>query len=592
MLSNSTFRQYMPLKHAGECSSPIYDIEVIANLSLDECLRRCDVLHMQHVNAKRYVLQRRMCESIGYHEETAMCSLKSHCNDRRGMLDGFCPARAGWCYFTRGPLTKISETALAKAQVMRLRANALRKFDEEKERLWSQQRLIGDENACLVAPPATVRPGKPINSTTMKNWRYYSILECGSATHPSSKLCLTFKSTGKAAYLGGLTSTDGQHFHSRSEVLRLPGAWQENLFTHNVALLRLEGDNYAMLGGKQGFVSRNDCRWLRCRPVGGNGTFDRARGRCRIFKRKRGSGWVATGGPLVRKDCVKQGLRTSDDQPLELECLRNITRQDCLVPDQRSQRGRASSYLPATGIRLSRGQQLPWNSRRWTLPKPIISGTSPSGCIDRRPQYTGYPRIKACEFDGRLSVLRHRGSFRLYARANLKFGAVAGGRFVQTTSSPRLEKGWEPWAQVSIAGVDPNKMDIYFFAVQNNPVDPQNLVAIFPLTHPPHACIMLAFSEDGVSFSHPIRLQMATLGARTEGRRGTGRLEWRSEDHPAAGIVRAPNEPSRLLFYIHHAVRGTTMRGDAIAHVRLYSITVEEMRRSMQLSSSNKTLGR
>lgn len=580
--------EYLSLKNASGCQSPQYDIETVYNVSLGGCLRRCDKLHEQHQDAMRYVLRMRNCENAMYYQANSKCILKGHCTDRRTVVEGPCPMLPSWCFFTRGPLTKVSEVKEAETRTGRLRAAALQRFEAEKEQLRQQQLLTGEDNVCLSAPQAVIGTGKPITSTNNHNWRYYSILECGSPDRVSSKLCLTFKSTGKAAHLGGLISSDGENFHSRSEVLRLPGEWQENLFTHNVALLRLEGDEYVMLGGKQGFVSSGECRWLHCRPTGSDRPFARAHGRCRFFKMKHGVGWVAAGsGPAGRRDCAAQGFRASEGQPLVLDCLRNNTRQDCLIPDQRLHRTTSSSYLPATGIRLSRGYRLPWNSRDWTRPEPIISGMSPSGCIDRRPQYTGYPRIQACEFDGRLSAVRHRGIFRLYARANLKFGAVAGGRFVQTTSSPKLENDWQPWVPVKIANTNPDKTDIYFYAVQSNPVDRQSLVAIFPLTHPPCACIMLAFSSDGILFSRPIRLRMALLGARTQGRGGTGRLEWRSEDHPAAGIVRAPNDTSRLFFYIHHSVRGTTMREDARTHVRSYMITTEEMLRLTRLALYN-----
>ena len=67
-------------------------------------------------------------------------------------------------------------------------------------------------------------------------------------------------------------------------------------------------------------------------------------------------------------------------------------------------------------------------------------------CVDRRPithcGLTNYPFLHACEFDGRLSVARLGGAYFLYARSNLRYGAVAGGRSVQVTRSTSLETGW------------------------------------------------------------------------------------------------------------------------------------------------------
>jgi hypothetical protein len=173
--------------------------------------------------------------------------------------------------------------------------------------------------------------------------------------------------------------------------------------------------------------------------------------------------------------------------------------------------------------------------------------------------------------------------------ARTSFQAVSGGRYVQTTSSSHLEHGWRDWQLVHINGIDPNEVDIYFFAVQPNPVDEQSLVAIFPLTHPPAACVMIAFSLDGISFSRPVNLRSSVLGVRPAATLGSKRgdqkrLEWRGEDHPAAGIVRMPNDTSKLIFYVHHAVRGTTVRKSAIAHLRAYQLEASELRRLTHLA--------
>ena len=217
------------------------------------------------------------------------------------------------------------------------------------------------------------------------------------------------------------------------------------------------------------------------------------------------------------------------------------------------------------------------------MPSTVITGDQPMGCVDRRPAYTGFPRVRACEFDGRLSLARLRGTFYLFARANLKMGAIAGGRYVQVTTSKRLEDGWAPWQSVQIMGVDPSRMDLYFFAVQANPVDPTSLLAVFPLTEPPWACLALAVSRDGFHFSRPIHLLPSFLGVRSSitARAQTSRegedheqLEWRGEDHPAAGIVHSPLQRDQLLLYVHHAVKGTTIRSSAVPHVRAYRLPV------------------
>jgi hypothetical protein len=104
--------------------------------------------------------------------------------------------------------------------------------------------------------------------------------------------------------------------------------------------------------------------------------------------------------------------------------------------------------------------------------------------------------------------------------------------------------------------------DIYFFLVQVNPASPDTLVALFPLSQPPNACIAMAFSaaSDGVTWSKPINLLSAKLGWRTSDERGRGPIEWRSTAHPVAGMF-VRNETVYL--YVHEAVLGTDMEAPA-----------------------------
>ena len=333
--------------------------------------------------------------------------------------------------------------------------------------------------------------------------------------------------------LSGLRSDDGVHFGNRTNLLELPSPpWREVMFTHNLAVLPLGRDEYAMIGGLQGFVSNVTCR-----------------------KELRMSRVLA---------------------PIQHHAA-------CLQLDRREPNDGSMDTAPSNGIRLSRGRGLPWSSSKWTMPHTIITGDSPSGCVDRRPYYTGFPRLQACQFDGRLALTRAvNGGFLLYARANLRFGAVSGGRFVQVSQSASLERGWAAWQPVHILGVDPQSMDVYFFSVQANPVHSGSLLALFPLTEPPFACIAFAISIDGIRFSRPATLRQSLLGVR-QSERGSGlaeaTLEWRGEDHPVAGVVRSPTSPAHLLVYLHHAVKGTTIRANATPHVRVYQVTTAEILR-------------
>ena len=150
---------------------------------------------------------------------------------------------------------------------------------------------------------------------------------------------------------------------------------------------------------------------------------------------------------------------------------------------------------------------------------------------------------------------------------------------MQTSWSLRLEQGWTPWELIQIHGLPHTAVDLYFFAVEVNPVDPTTLLALFPISQPPHACIGLSFSRDGVAFSRPVSLRLARGGWRTSNANGTGSIEWRSEDHPAAGVI-VRNDS--VWFYIHVAVVGTSLRAgmrneSALVRHRMQRSTLVEL---------------
>ena len=67
---------------------------------------------------------------------------------------------------------------------------------------------------------------------------------------------------------------------------------------------------------------------------------------------------------------------------------------------------------------------------------------------------------------------------------------------------------------MTIKGLPAETVDIYFFLVQANPVKRGSLLALFPVSQPPNACVAMAFSSnrDGVNFSQPVNLVSAKLG--------------------------------------------------------------------------------
>lgn len=115
----------------------------------------------------------------------------------------------------------------------------------------------------------------------------------------------------------------------------------------------------------------------------------------------------------------------------------------------------------------------------------LFDGLHP-GCVECRDHTGG-----ACEYDGKLSLVRFRGRYLIYARANLE--PIKGGRYVQVTSTARdSPKGpWGAFRTLRIAGYGALKAatgNIYFAAVKPNPIDEQRtLLGLFPVALSPGA---------------------------------------------------------------------------------------------------------
>ena len=532
---------YLPLYNPSSCSGHELDLPggTFQNQSLSNCMRRCFRSWLQapstwgrNRRATSAALKRlssaldtkepfrptQNCFAVGYNFRTRRCRLRRECTERFNVQVGRClsaSAKRECYFFLRGGINHSMpmKTHLDRIKNRTLRTKAVKWRTALRTRA-QLQAVFPQPTICNLSSLLHYEsPLATIPRTFRRAWRYYQVLECRNGS-----VCMTFKTMGKTASLGGMVSSDGITFGKAYDVLKLGPEWREDMFTHNLALLPLGGDEYVMMGGKQGFVSNSTCR-----------------------------------------------------SELRAAGFSQSTRPACLLP--------VSGFMSPspTGIRLSRGRGLPWDAGRWSQPQTTLTGTHPANCIDRRPEATGYPRLLACEFDGRLSLARVQGVYHLYARANRQSGAVAGGRFVQVTRSQQLERGWSTWAPVQILGLDPKHVDVYFFAVGLNPVDANSVLAVFPLTQPPLACVVAAVSYDGVHFSRPINLLQSPFGVRSAKADGSGAFEWRAEDMPAAGAVRDPNNPGRILFYIHHAVKGTTIRKGAIPHVRAYSVSAKQL---------------
>ena len=182
----------------------------------------------------------------------------------------------------------------------------------------------------------------------------------------------------------------------------------------------------------------------------------------------------------------------------------------------------------------------------------LLNGSHP-GCVERRVEVEGkwlYPGYdagsRACGFDGRLSLVYHRGQWLLFARAN---PAIRGHRSVQVSKSIGAQLtpgGWGPFRQIHLRGY-PHDADIYFFLVQANPAVAGTLLATFPLYHTRTGCVAIACSHDGVHWSPPLPLIRCPV---------IDRLGGRTLCHPTNLVPRGGKES---LLYVHVSVP----RGDA-----------------------------
>ena len=145
---------------------------------------------------------------------------------------------------------------------------------------------------------------------------------------------------------------------------------------------------------------------------------------------------------------------------------------------------------------------------RWSRPQLVLSGQS-GGCMEWR---SGFLRA-GCEFDGRLSVLRHCSRVLMFSRANL--GDRGGARHVQVASSVDGVSGWSEWQPLILANYSiAEGNNIYFFAVSH--VQPTRdregrLVALFPAVIGGVGGVYMALGLDshGVRWTRPVLLMRA-----------------------------------------------------------------------------------
>ena len=336
--------------------------------------------------------------------------------------------------------------------------------------------------------------------------RYFSVFACGEQVKSSSPICLLCKNDPLTGIFVA-NSDDGIVFRNMRKLLS-PSRY--GFMTPNLGILARGAGEPHLINGSSFMV------------VGGLHTYDRAR--------------LHHGEKVVLK--------------------------------------RRGVFLSSTGA-----QSLAWNAPgalrgrvRWTTPSFALNGLHP-GCVEERdpedfrylvertsPSRPGMNATRACEFDGRLTLVHFGGEYLLYARANT---GLRGQRFVQLTRSVDAT-AWSPFELISIDGYSYERGNIYFWAAQVNPVDHNSLVATFPIVHHLVGCIGISFSRDGRRWS-----QIAPLLA-------CDAVDERTLSHPAApSLLRHGDD---VWLYVQHDVPGIT--GDAAMPGSLHKRRRAEEQRS------------
>lgn len=172
-----------------------------------------------------------------------------------------------------------------------------------------------------------------------------------------------------------------------------------------------------------------------------------------------------------------------------------------------------------------------------------------------------------CNQDGKFSVVKFKGQWLIFARANL---LSSGGRSVQVMRSagPDPRGPFGPFEQLQWQGFEllrPLAANIYFAAVRAHPTDAGLLLGLFPVnTGQPNTPngnrgghIALALSCDGVRWS--------ALRPLVRGPGGHGR----TYDHPVSGFVYFR---SALHLYVQHDVGWISPFAESDGHLREYTL--------------------
>ena len=195
--------------------------------------------------------------------------------------------------------------------------------------------------------------------------------------------------------------------------------------------------------------------------------------------------------------------------------------------------GCQQSDMDTSGIRLfTADSAAEIHSGRWLDSGRIIIRGDHPGCIEARPTFKG-----KCVYDGKLSFVRMASAgsvvWHVFARANLK--PLGGGRFVHVANASSAQGPYGAFQRIQIDGYDEGGPgNVYFAAVDNNPLDTETMLGLFPVNlgneeeggnGDGESFIALSLSCDGVHWSNLTRL-VWSVG-----------MFGRTWDHPVDGVV-------------------------------------------------------
>ena len=235
-------------------------------------------------------------------------------------------------------------------------------------------------------------------------------------------------------------------------------------------------------------------------------------------------------------------LALDDDRPLKLSSNAAVTCTDDgdLLLYGGGEGGSGVAWLvgqppPPSGSRTAAGG----DGFRWSRPMVAWSSNkSQTRCVEARPHL---PEL--CEYDGKLSILRHGGKVLAFTRSNLY---AHGGRHVQMSSSLSSREGWSPFEQLSFEGYAAAPANnLYYAAVRSVPMSPSLcedvLLGLFPGAINGRGGVYASVSADGVHWGELRRIFPSEIHA-----------SWRTADHPVEGALDSSAATQLSIVIEHH----------------------------------------